>query len=136
MMIMTGSVISATNVSTATDSLHHHVFDQKSQRWQQRPPKSKPFVRVRVEVARGSYRELGSSIVNAQTQETTDMVLPDTGASVTMSGTKFMRKLFRFIGVALTFSSWFTKVPENLKAKFTLLLHALVLEKLVKSASP
>ena len=93
MMIMTGSVISSTNVSTATDSLHHHVFDKHSQRWRQRPAKRKPFVKVRVMVDKEACKELAIGDVTAQTLETTDKALPDTGASVTMAGTKFMRSL-------------------------------------------
>ena len=85
------SAISATTVTS--DVLHHHVFDQHTQSWQQRPAKKKPFVKVTIKVDKNSARELGAKRVNVKTQVITDRALPDTGASVTLSGTKLMRNI-------------------------------------------
>ena len=46
--IMVVSAISATTVTS--DVLHHHVFDSRTQSWQQRQAKKKPFVKVHVKV--------------------------------------------------------------------------------------
>ena len=93
--ILVVSAISATTVTS--DVLHHHVFDQHTQSWQQRPAKKKPFVKVTIKVDKNSARELGAKRVNVKTQVITDRALPDTGASVTLSGTKLMRNTGRVV---------------------------------------
>ena len=87
MTLMVGSVVSSVN------TLHHHVYDKSSQSWTRRPAKKKPFVRVRVKVDREACQILGAKNINTRTEEITDNSMADTGASVCLSGTKFMRSL-------------------------------------------
>ena len=91
MRILVVSAISATTITS--DVLHHHVFDQHTQSWQQRPAKKKPFVRVTVKVDKDTAVALGMKKVNVKTHVITDRALPDTGASVTLTGTKTMRNI-------------------------------------------
>ena len=91
MAIMVVSAIAA----TTPDAIHHHVYDPNTQSWCQRPAKNKPFVRVHVKVDKTSAtaQTLGTRQLNVRTQEVTDRALADSGASVSMAGTKFMRSL-------------------------------------------
>ena len=91
MRILVVSAISATTITS--DVLHHHVFDQHTQSWRQRPAKKKPFVRVTVKVDKDSAVTLGMKKVNVKTHVITERALPDTGASVTLTGTKTMRNI-------------------------------------------
>ena len=82
MTVMVGSAIASTTMTS--DTLHHHVFDTASQRWQQRPAKRKPFINVKMKVDKLACKELGVKNMNVRTLEAEDSGMADTGASVCM----------------------------------------------------
>ena len=90
MTIMVGATISTTMTS---DTVYHHVYDGSSHSWQRKPAKRKPLVRVKTRLDKEACQILGMRNINLQAEETQERALPDTGASVTMAGTKFMRSL-------------------------------------------
>ena len=89
--VMVGSAIASTTMTA--DTLHHHVYDSASQRWLRRPARQKPFIKVKVKVDKLACKELGVRNMNVRTQETQDIGMGDTGASVCMGGKKTMRSL-------------------------------------------
>ena len=90
MTIMFSVTISTIIIS---DTVHHHVYDGSSHSWQRRPAKRKSFVRVKARLDKEACQVLGMRNINLRAEETQDRALPDTGASVTMAGTKLMRSL-------------------------------------------
>ena len=89
--VMVGSAIASTTMTS--DTLHHHVFDTASQSWQQRPARRKPFIKVKMRVDKEACKLFGARNMNVQTQETENLGMADTGASVCMSGTRPMRAM-------------------------------------------
>lgn len=90
---MVASAISSTKVGTSK-TVHHHVFDKLSQTWQQRRPKKKPMVKLKVRVDHEACKEHGiRSMQSVRTHEIIDSGMADSGASVSMGGPKFMRSI-------------------------------------------
>ena len=56
--LLVGAAISSTKVVTS-DTIHHHVYDKLSQTWQQRRPKKKPMVKLRVGVDHEACKSFG-----------------------------------------------------------------------------
>ena len=89
--VMVGSAIASTTMTSKT--LHHQVFDRESQRWQQRPARRKPFIKVKMRVDKESCKLHGARNMNVKTQVTEDRGMADTGASVCLTGPKPMRAM-------------------------------------------
>ena len=87
MTLMVGSVISSAK------TVHHHAYNKQTKSLNKKPACQKPLVKLKARVDRDAFEFLGLNKINVQTRELECHGMADTGASVCLAGTKFMRSL-------------------------------------------
>ena len=91
--LLIGCTISTTKIRDNTKLFAHHVHDKETGRWVMSRPRDKPYVKLMVEFDKEAASELQMKIPSQGTRQSSWSGMCDTGASVTMCGKYFLRKL-------------------------------------------
>ena len=91
--LLVGCTISTTRSRDNTEMFDHHTFNKEASSWERKRPRDKPFVKLNVEFDKESASALNMNVPSQQTRVVTWSGMCDTGASVTMAGKHFLRKL-------------------------------------------